>query len=41
MPTMEQRVRIMLHQAWDLRDKGLDDIAIIQILGTESVPIVN
>lgn len=38
MPTLEQRVRIMLHHAWDLRDAGSDNKAIIEELSTEGVP---
>jgi|GEM_PF-3299853 HEAT repeat protein len=38
MPTMEQRVRIMLHHAWALRDAGWDNKAIIEKLSSEGVP---
>lgn len=38
MPTKEQRVRILVHHAWDLRDAGNDDATIIQRIIAEGVP---
>jgi len=38
MPTLEQRVRILVHHAWDLRDEGSDDAMIIQQIIDEGVP---
>jgi hypothetical protein len=38
MPTKEQRVRILVHHAWDLRDEGNDDATIIQQIIEEGVP---
>ncbi len=38
MPTKEQRVRILVHHAWDLRDAGHQDARIIQQLIEEGVP---
>ena len=38
MPTKEQRVRILVHHAWDLRDEGNDDATIIEHIIEEGVP---
>jgi HEAT repeat protein len=38
MPTREQRVRILVHHAWDLRDAGTDDQSIIRHIIDEGVP---
>ncbi len=38
MPTQEQRVRILVHRAWDLRDEGNNDAEIIQQIIEEGVP---
>ena len=38
IPTKEQRVRILVHHAWDLRDEGNDDATIIQHIIEEGVP---
>jgi hypothetical protein len=38
MPTEEQRVRILVHHAWDLRDEGNDDETIIRRIIEEGVP---
>lgn len=38
MPTKEQRVRILVHYAWDLRDAECDDTHIIRQLIDEGVP---
>ena len=38
MPTKEQRVRILVHHAWDLRDEGNDDATIVAHIIDEGVP---
>ena len=38
IPTKEQRVRILVHHAWDLRDEGNDDATIIEHIIEEGVP---
>ncbi|MFO1065881.1 MAG: HEAT repeat domain-containing protein [Pirellulales bacterium] len=38
LPTKEQRVRILVHHAWDLRDAGQDDASIIEQIIREGVP---
>jgi HEAT repeat protein len=38
MPTQEQRVRILVHHAWDLRDAGNDDATIVRQIIDEGVP---
>ena len=38
IPTKEQRVRILVHHAWDLRDEGNDDATIIEHIIKEGVP---
>ena len=38
IPTKEQRVRILVHHAWDLRDEGNDDATIIKHIIEEGVP---
>lgn len=38
LPTEEQRVQILVHHAWDLRDDGLDDKSVIKQLIDEGVP---
>ena len=38
MPTREQRVKILVHHAWDLRDAGKDDESIIRHIIDEGVP---
>jgi hypothetical protein len=38
MPTEVQRVHILVHHAWDLRDDGNDDGTIIQQIIDEGVP---
>lgn len=38
MPTEEQRISILVHHAWDLRDSGSDDEMIIQQIISEGVP---
>ena len=38
MPTREQRVKILVHHAWDLRDAGKDDESIVQHIIDEGVP---
>jgi HEAT repeat protein len=38
MPTEEQRARLLLHYAWDLRDEGLEDAAVVERLVEEGVP---
>ena len=38
MPTREQRVKILVHHAWDLRDVGKDDESIVQQIIDEGVP---
>jgi HEAT repeat protein len=38
MPTEQQRVQIMVHHAWDLRDEGRQDDEVVQRLVEEGVP---
>ncbi|MBN1911526.1 MAG: HEAT repeat domain-containing protein [Pirellulales bacterium] len=38
MPTESQRVQILVHYAWDLRDEGLDDAAVVRRLIEEGAP---
>lgn len=38
MPTKEQRVRILVHHAWDLRDADYSDTRIVRQLIDEGVP---
>ena len=38
IPTEEQRVRILVHHAWDLRDEGNDDATIIERIIEDGVP---
>lgn len=38
MPTQQQRVRILVHHAWDLRDEGHDDATIVRQIIDEGVP---
>ena len=38
MPTQEQRVRFLVHHAWDLRDAGVEDAALVRQLVEQGVP---
>ena len=38
LPTKQQRVRLLVHAAWDMRDDGLSNQQMIQQLQTEGVP---
>lgn len=38
MPTMEQRVRLVVHAAWDMRDQGLSNEKIVDGLEAQGVP---